>query len=89
MLVQVGLRIEESNLLNKICFGLLWLKIKTLSSVTKFLRAKGKISFFGRQPDKSLWRHPMQGPQRAVYQSNTYNSKRSVVVCMDAVRGVM
>ena len=62
MLVQVGWRIEESDLLNEICFGFLWLKIKTPSSVTKFLRAKGKISFFGKEPDKSLWRHPVQGP---------------------------
>lgn len=60
MLVQVGLRTEESNLLNEICFGLLWLKIKTLSSVTKIWWANGKISFFGREPDKSLWRHPVQ-----------------------------
>lgn len=37
-----GLRAAELNLLNEICFGLLWFKIKTLSFIAKLLRAKEK-----------------------------------------------
>lgn len=58
MSVCVGLRGAELNLLNEICFGLLW--FKTLSFTTKLLRAEEKyqvcnLSLKGKKtpPDKS------------------------------------